>query len=232
MYSSGKLFINFFLLTNFNTSFSYPTLFWYFTSLFLLLILYYCILILLLIIDTESQILMYKTTPHFWHGFLSIKRGSYTRDFTVYSERNVSWQTLPANRHRTTARSHRTASIPCNIAHLKWRMILNFSCTVFQSTKSDITASVHTNLSQKLWDDLVWISWQWKRLSGLNQNFLQHIHVLTFTTDDPLFFANTQVSTESGRKTGSPKWNCAAALLLYSMALIVLSFDLHLMPSV
>ncbi len=27
---------------------------------------------------------MCKTTPHFWHSFLSIKRGSYTRDFTVH----------------------------------------------------------------------------------------------------------------------------------------------------
>ena len=33
--------------------------------------------------DTKSQILTCKTTPYFWHKFLSIKRGSYTRDFTV-----------------------------------------------------------------------------------------------------------------------------------------------------
>ncbi len=27
---------------------------------------------------------MYKTTPLFWYKFFGIKRGSYTRDFTVY----------------------------------------------------------------------------------------------------------------------------------------------------
>ncbi len=65
MYSSGKLFINFFILTQLQYSL---------VSSHSLLILYFLIftfdsllLILLLITDTKSQILMYKTTPHFWH---------------------------------------------------------------------------------------------------------------------------------------------------------------------
>ncbi len=38
---------------------------------------------ILLFNNVKSPILMYKTTPLFWHQFFSIKKGSYTRDFMV-----------------------------------------------------------------------------------------------------------------------------------------------------